>query len=184
MANASAKKQAASNADALKTLHLTSLGINVIVLLSHFVFGRPDSIKLYLMFTTFALFLQFQLERMGRPKYDYSRVKSGSASAPTLVSPGDDLQSEGLVEWIHDAIYMTWICDILSVVFSSSKVWFLYLAIPAYATFKIYKIFIAGKGMLGGSSNKGAVNAAPDQSSTELSKRQEKLQKKRQKYGM
>lgn len=76
------------------------------------------------MFTTFALFLQFQLERMGRPKYDYSQVKSGSASAPTLVSPGDDLQSEGLVEWIHDAIYMTWICDILSVVFSSSKVWF------------------------------------------------------------
>lgn len=183
MANASAKKQAASNAEALKTLHLTSLGINTIVLVAHFLLGRPKSITPYITFTVFALFLQFQIERMGRPKYDDSRVKAGLAAAPTLVSAGDDLKAEGLIEWIHDAIYMTWICSVLSVAFGSNKVWFLFLAIPAYAAFKIYNVFIAGKGLFGGAggANKGG---AEEKGSAELSKRQEKLQKKRQRYGM
>lgn len=184
MANASAKKQATANVEALKTLHLTSLGINVLVLLSHFIFQRPQSIKPYAVFTTFALFLQFQIERMGRPKYDRSRVQAGTASVPTLISPGDDLSSPGLIEWIHDGIYVTWICDILSIALSSNKVWYLFLAIPVYATYRVYNL-VAGKGgLLGGLGGLGGAGSKPEtEEPYKASKRQEKLQKKQQKFG-
>ncbi|VVT57948.1 uncharacterized protein SAPINGB_P005961 [Magnusiomyces paraingens] len=179
MANASAKKQAIANKAALKQMHLASLAVNGFVFLSFFVLHRPFSLKPFLLFSLPALLLQFQLERMGRPRYDTSQVPPEARGTPqgqgTLVYPGEDLAAEGLTEWLHDVIYVTWFCDILSVIFNSHKVWYLYLSIPIYASYKVYGLIIGAKGGLFNSAAHG------DAAVPEMSKRQEKLQKKRQK---
>lgn len=187
MANASAKKQAASNTKKLQELHTIAVVINVLYLLAHFGLGRPrnSSIKPYLFCSLPAFLLQYQLERMGRPKY--APVQPGSTQR-TLVNPGDDLGQAGLTEWFHDIIYLTWGCDILAPIFNTNKVWYLYLLIPLYASYKIYGLVFSGKGggllggLLGGAGRRGAadMDVAPTQS-----KRQEKLEKRanKVKYG-
>ncbi|CDO53215.1 hypothetical protein DV495_000230 [Geotrichum candidum] len=181
MANASAKKQAAANTKKLQELHTIAAIINGLYLLAHFVLGRPrgGSIKPYLFCSLPAFLLQYQLERMGRPKY--SPLQPGS-SQQTLVSPGDDLAQAGLTEWFHDVIYVTWGCDILAPIFNTNKVWYLYLLIPLYASYKIYTLIFSGKGggLLGGLlGNAGRGDAAADMNAAPAqSKRQEKLEKR------
>lgn len=170
MANASAKKQAISNTNALKLMHLSALGVNAFVFLFHFLLKRPASLKPYLLFSIPAFLLQFQLERMGRPSYD----EKGS-----LIKAGDDLGAPGITEWMHDVIYVTWGCAILSAVFNSTKVWFAYLVIPLYASYKLYSFISAQSG---GFFNGGRPAQVPEQQQPGVSKRQEKLQKKRQKF--
>lgn len=170
MANTSAKKQAVANAHALKIMHFVSLAVNLLFLLSHFLLHRPASLKPYLVCSLPAFLLQFQLERMGRPKYD---------SKDVLVSAGDDLAQEGLTEWFFDVLYVTWGCAVLAAVTGTNKVWYLYLAIPSYASYKVYTMFFAGKGGLLSTMKQQPEGAqgAPTQS-----KRQEKMEKKRVKY--
>jgi hypothetical protein len=182
MANASAKKQAAANIKKLQELHTIAAIVNGLYLLAHFGLGRPrgGSIKPYLFCSLPAFLLQYQLERMGRPKYSSSSQSGGTQR--TLVSPGDDLAQAGLTEWFHDVIYLTWGCDILAPIFNTNKVWYLYLLIPLYASYKIYTLVFSGKGgglfgaLLG---NSGRGDAAADMSATPAqSKRQEKLEKR------
>lgn len=161
MANKSAKKQAIANAQTLKLLHAVSAGVNLFYLAVFFIFKRPGSIKPYLFCSLPAFLLQYQLERMGRPKFD---------AKGTLVSAGDDLAQAGLTEWFHDVIYLTWICDVLAPITGSNKIWYLYFAIPIYASYKVYTLFIASKGGLFNSARQP--QAAPVQS-----KRQEKMER-------
>jgi hypothetical protein len=120
MAHAAQKKQAVANAARLKTLHTAFLIVNGLFLVSHFLLNRPGSIKAFLVFSVPALFLQYQLERLGRPRYD---------DRGALLRAGDDLNQPGLTEWMHDVIYVTWICVILSIAFGSNKVWYLYSSV-------------------------------------------------------
>jgi hypothetical protein len=120
MANAAAKKQAAANVSSLRTLHIASLIINGVFILSYYVMHRPSSIKPYILFSLPAFFLQYQLERMGRPRYD----DKGS-----LVHAGEDLNQKGLIEWFHDIIYVTFLCDILVVITGRNRVWLLYFSV-------------------------------------------------------
>lgn len=159
MANSAAKKLAVANTNALKTLHLASLAVNLTFLLSYSVLHRPLSLKPYLFFSLPAFFLQYQLERAARPKYD---------SKHQLIRAGDDLSLPGMTEWFHDVIYVTWVCDILTILTASNKCWFLYLSIPSYATFKIYTKFFAG----------GRSSPAGSTPTETKSKRQEKLEKR------
>lgn len=123
MANTAAKKQAVSNVKALKQLHIAAAVINGLFLACHFLFQRPASIKPYLVFSLPAFFLQYQLERIGRPKYD---------SKGTLVKAGDDLSQKGLTEWFHDVIYVTWVCDVLVAIVGRNWVWYLYLSVSIF----------------------------------------------------
>lgn len=170
MANASAKKQAISNTNALKLMHLSSLGVNAFVILFHFLLKRPASLKPYFLFSIPAFLLQFQLERMGRPSYD---------AKGSLIRSGDDLGASGITEWMHDVIYVTWGCAVLSAIFNTTKVWFLYLVIPLYASYKLYSFISAQSG---GFFNTKREAPTPEQQQPAVSKRQEKLQKKKQKF--
>lgn len=166
MANAAAKKQAVANIEQLKYLHIAFSIVNVLFLLSHFLLSRPKSLKQYLLFSVPALFLQYQLERLGRPKYD---------SKGALASAGEDLNQKGMIEWFIDVIYVTWACDILVILTGSNYMWYLYLSIPIYASYMVYTTFI----QKGQSPNPAGEAAAEAQS-----KRQQKKdrQKKRTRY--
>ncbi|KAK9460785.1 uncharacterized protein V1516DRAFT_677645 [Lipomyces oligophaga] len=134
MARGSSKKQAQANIEALKSLHISAAAINGLYLLSHFLLRRPSSIKPYIIFSLPAWIIEYQLERIGRPKF--------SSSNGSLISAGEDLTQAGLTEWLFDIVYVTMIIDILAVVFGRSWVWFLYLVIPAYGSYMAYSSFI------------------------------------------
>lgn len=163
MANSAAKKQAQQNTIALKSLHISACIVNLFVIFGYMYLQRPYSLKPIIFFSIPALFLQLQLERMGRPKYD---------DKGTLIRGGDDLSQPGMTEWFHDVIYLTWGCDVLAVLLNTNKVWYLILAVPGYAAFKIYTNFIKPRTQRGGNNDENST-AEPAKS-----KRQEKMAKR------
>ncbi|ODV96994.1 hypothetical protein PACTADRAFT_48776 [Pachysolen tannophilus NRRL Y-2460] len=165
MAGSSQKKQAVSNIQSLKEIHTLSLVINLVTLIVLFSFNRPSSKKIFIIFTIPLLICEYIIEKTGRPKYD---------SSGKLVSSGEDLKQSGLTEYMFDIIYFTLICDILMIVFGSNKVWYLYLAIPGFASYKLFGLIKAGRALLGGGSSK-TENSTEEQTPAK-SKRQAKLE--------
>ncbi|KXI82171.1 UNVERIFIED_CONTAM: hypothetical protein ACS92_06465 [Bacillus cereus] len=54
-----------------------------------------------------------------------------------LSSAGQDLQQQGLTEYMIDIVYLTLAIDVLMVLFGSNKAWLLLLAVPSYAGYKL-----------------------------------------------
>lgn len=134
MASQSGKKTAVANVQTLKELHLISLVINLLALVCILVFKRPASIWKYIVFSAPAFGCQYVLESSGRPRYT---VEAGQ---PKLVRSGDDIKGPGLFEYMFDTVYVTWLCDLLMVVFGSNKVWWLYTVIPGYLAYKVSSV--------------------------------------------
>ena len=174
MASLSSKKTAAANANTLKELHLISLAINALALLVLFVFHRPASKYKYIVLSAPALACQFVLEKSGRPVF----IKDQVTGTQKLVKSGDDIKGPGLFEYMFDCIYVTWICDILMVVFGLNKVWLLYLVIPGFVAYKVSSI---ARSFLGKKSSPGQPATAEDIPTQQgKSKRQAKLEKRGQ----
>ncbi|ODV90574.1 hypothetical protein CANCADRAFT_108063 [Tortispora caseinolytica NRRL Y-17796] len=153
MAKAADKKLAVKNAQALKTLHLVSIIVNAMFMLSYYFLNRPGSLKPYVILSIPAWGLEYVLDKTGRPV--------GSR-------PGSDLSAAGLTEYMWDIVYITWSCVLTSVVLGTNKAWILYLVIPGYAVVKLLQL------ISGFTGNKPATAAADPQ----LSKRQEKLRQR------
>ncbi|KAK9326145.1 hypothetical protein V1517DRAFT_311906 [Lipomyces orientalis] len=163
MANASVKKQAQANLVAIKNLHVASAIINALYIISYLLFRRPGSIKSYLILSLPAWIIEYQLDRIGRPKYS---PQNGS-----LISAGEDLSQVGLTEWLWDIVYVTWGCDILGFIIGRTWVWLIYLVIPTYGSYMAYTSFI-------GPMLKQRAAAAEGPSATEpAGKKKEKKQK-------
>ncbi|KAI8715503.1 hypothetical protein NCS52_01058100 [Fusarium sp. LHS14.1] len=132
MAQKAKKDRAKSNAAALNNLHIGSLVVNVLFLLSHFLF-RSRSLWLYGLLSAPALICEYVLEISGRPKYD--------PSTRALRSAGEDLNSAGLTDYMFDVIWVTWASAIFVILFGN-KGWFLWVVVPAYGLY-------LGSGLLG-----------------------------------
>lgn len=65
MANASVKKRAAANSEALKSLHTYAGAINLLYFLSYFLLRRPASLKPFVIMSIPAWIIEYQLERIG-----------------------------------------------------------------------------------------------------------------------
>ncbi|ODQ68349.1 DUF788-domain-containing protein [Nadsonia fulvescens var. elongata DSM 6958] len=169
MARQSEKKRAAANSATLQTLLIGSGVINTLYILQYYLFGRPSSIKPFLILSIPALIIQYQFHRIAKPTYD---------DRGALISAGEDLSQGGINEWLLDIIYMTWICDVLTIIIGRNWVWFLYLAIPGYALFKIYNTFLKGR-----ISRDNTVPEVPESIEPVKSKRQAKLEKRSEKTG-
>lgn len=152
MAQKAKKDRAKSNSSALNTLHIGSLTVNVLFLLSHFLF-RPRSLVTYGLFATPSFICQYVLEISGRPKYD--------AATGALKTAGEDLSNAGLTEYMFDVIWVTWACTVVVMLFGNWG-WFLWAIVPAYGVY-------LGKGLLGMGRQKmaemqggdGSAGAAP-----------------------
>lgn len=134
MANASEKRLASRNTAALNQLHAISGAVFSVVLLLNWYFSR--SVRPLFFMSVPAAAIEYVLEKTGRPTF----------SGGQLVRSGSDLSQSGLTEYMHDVIYFTWICAILSVVIGN-KAWYLYLVIPVFATYKAFQLMKAGKQM-------------------------------------
>lgn len=173
MAGQSAKKQVASNNKILKEIHRitwVSLGVSAVF---NFAVGRPQNYKPFIIFSIPALLSIYTLEKTGRPVVD----NSGK-----IVRIGQDLQQEGLTEYFFDIIYLTVIFNLISIIFNTTKIWWLYLVVPAFACYKLYGLVNAGRQLLGGggASTSGATENDGQSGSKqpEKSKRQLKMEKR------
>ncbi|KAK9236038.1 hypothetical protein V1525DRAFT_363687 [Lipomyces kononenkoae] len=162
MANAAVKKQAQANLAAIKNLHTVSAIINALYIISYLLFRRPASIKSYLILSLPAWIIEYQLDKLGRPRYS---PQNGS-----LISAGEDLSQAGLTELLWDIVYVTWGCDVLAFLIGRSWVWLLYLVIPVYGSYMAYTSFI-------GPMLKNRAAAASSDQPEPVGKKKEKKQK-------
>lgn len=125
MAQKAKKDRAKSNASALNTLHTGSLVINVLFLLSHFLF-KSRSLVAYGLFNTPSFICEWVLETSGRPKFD--------AATGSLKTAGEDLGAAGLTEYMFDVIWVTWASTILVMLFGNWG-WLLWASLPAYGLY-------------------------------------------------
>lgn len=177
MASQSSKKTAVANSQTLKELHLISLTINLVVILVLFVLHRPASKWKYFLLSLPALGCEMVLERSGRPLY----AKDTVTGLIKLLKSGDNIKGPGLFEYMFDCIYITWICDVLMVLFGSNKVWYLILIVPGFLAYKITSV---AKSFMGGKSNvqpHSPSDTTSDSGTGGKSKRQAKLEQRSQK---
>ncbi|OAA38577.1 DUF788 domain-containing protein [Metarhizium rileyi] len=132
MAQKAKKDRAKSNSSALNTLHIGSLTVNVLFLLSHFLL-RSHSLVAYGLFLTPSIICEYVLEISGRPKYD--------AATGALRTAGEDLSNPGLTEYLFDLVWVTWASTIAVMLFGNWG-WLLWAVVPAYGVY-------LGSGLLG-----------------------------------
>ncbi|KAJ1834216.1 hypothetical protein LPJ63_002142 [Coemansia sp. RSA 2711] len=125
MANQSAKRIAQQNAARMATLSKVFVGVNVVYLVVRYVVQYRSvcwsDFVLYLGTAGLETFLYMNLYASSRPRYDPGGV---------LVSAGTDLGQPGLVSYMFDYIYISWLVHLLSL--ATRWAWALYLAIPVY----------------------------------------------------
>ncbi|KAM6484442.1 hypothetical protein HDV62DRAFT_298426 [Trichoderma sp. SZMC 28011] len=152
MAQKAKKDRAKSNAASLNNLHIGSLVVHVLFLLSHFLL-RSRSLLVYGLLSVPSFICEFILESSGRPKYD--------AATGALKTSGEDLAAAGLTEYMFDVIWVTW-ASIVSVILFGKWGWLLFAVVPAYGAYLAYGLFGMGKNAMASMQNTGdAGNAAP-----------------------
>jgi len=123
MANAAQKKLAAANAKTLQNHRYAFLAINAtFILIRLFLRHASSTWTLYIMYllsASLATWLQFQIEFVGRPKFD---ERGG------VLDPGSDLAQLGMTEYMFDVLYLTWGIQLL-VAFTTTWAWWLYLLV-------------------------------------------------------
>ena len=99
---------------------------------------------------------------------------------PKLERAGDDIRGPRLYENMFDIIYITFVLDVIMIVFGTNYGWWLYSVIPAYAGFKLFglvKPFLSK----GKSTKQGDETGLKEEKKDGVSKRQQKLQARGQK---
>jgi hypothetical protein len=143
MAQKARKDRAKSNTSALNNLHIGTLALNVLFLLSISIWRRR-SLLLYAIFSIPSIVCEFVLERTGRPSYVNGSLKSA----------GEDLAAEGLTEYMFDVIWVTWGCLVAVILFGNWG-WLLWAVVPAYGAFKGYNLLGLARGMMSGAQGQG-----------------------------
>ena len=143
MAQKAKKDRAKSNAAALNNLHIGSLVVNSLFLLSHFIF-KSRSLPLWFALSIPSFLCQFTLEKTGRPTYD--------ASTGALRSSGEDLGAPGLTDYMFDVVWVTWAAVVLVIPFGN-WLWLVWAVVPAYGAYK-------GFGLLGAARQMGQMGGA------------------------
>ncbi|GAA94576.1 uncharacterized protein L969DRAFT_91016 [Mixia osmundae IAM 14324] len=168
MARGASKRVGSENQQAVRNLQIGTLVSNGVIIVTLLL--RPStrsawSLFRYAITSGIALFLWRQLAGMGTPRY---------SAAGTLISPGEDLGQAGLTAYMFDIIWVTWAVHIGALL--TSKIWYLYLLIPAYVTYRLGS-FVLPRLLqyLSSASTPAAEQDGPAQTS---SKRQEKLRKR------
>ncbi|KAF9348129.1 hypothetical protein BGX26_000430 [Mortierella sp. AD094] len=181
MANSSQKKIAHENSKTLLALRKGFIWVNAFYIFFRIIYNwNTFGVKLalgYFFTAGLSVFLYVQINAMGRPRHNANGE---------LVSAGEDLSQEGLVQYAFDIIYVTWFVHVTSALWS--KMWWFYLSIPAYAGWKAWNMAIkpmlarGGMGGMGAAGDAAAGNAAASGSADGTkSKRREKMEKRAEK---
>lgn len=126
-ANASAKKTAAQNEDALRNLTRGMLTAPLLALLLRLLLGHsavPSKIStvLHVLTAVPLVILYKHLYSIGSPRRD--------PITGALIGSGEDLNMSGITEWCWDIVYITWACQVGSALLGE-WFWWLYLSVRA-----------------------------------------------------
>lgn len=86
---------------------------------------------LYLILSAPAFIIEFWLEKIGRPT---------TAQNGELKKAGEDLEAQGLTEYMWDVLYWSWGCTITASVFGN-KAWWGWAIIPIYSIWLAWTTF-------------------------------------------
>lgn len=140
MGKKSQKSRSRRNTLTLNKLHLSSIAINSVFLLWRFLpFTKSRSITAYLILSIPAFVAEYVLERTGRPVVVDGVVKTG----------GQDLDAQGLTEYLFDVVWVTWAC-LVAVLVVGNWGWLIWAVIPAFAAVKGYSLLGMARGMMAG----------------------------------
>lgn len=135
--------------------------MHAIFLLLRFTLRTSLSLKRYVLLSAPGLLIEFYLEKLARPSYNPDG---------TLRRAGEDLDAQGLTEFMWDIVYWTWI-NLIVVVILGNRAWWLYLVIPAYAVYAAVTTASGLKSSFSGLAGGGGESASQ-------SKRQQKMEKR------
>ncbi|EPX74756.1 DUF788 family protein [Schizosaccharomyces octosporus yFS286] len=181
MANAAQKKLAVQNKRILMFMLVADVTVNLLFILLRFFVRSPLSKLsklLYVFSAGSAGFVHYQLNRAAAPKYD---------SRGALLYVGQDLLQHGVTSYMIDYMYFSWIIILLSSL-TSTKFFALYLLVPIFVGYKAFPLLRMGFQQLQKFRNQGtndpasSEQAEPATANQPLSKRQEKLRKKANKF--
>ena len=181
MSAGSQKKLATKNKSILLQFRYIAATINVLAIIAIFYFNRPSRSITYILLSTPSFILQYVLESSGLPKF--------GADGKVLSSGADIMQKGSLFEYCFDVIYLTWILDVLMIVFGSNKVWWGYAMIPGFAIYKISGFVLpffrksgGGQQQQQGADKDGATSSSTTKKDNSgLSKRQQKMKARQEK---
>lgn len=139
MAQKAKKDRAKANISTLNNLHIGTLSLQSLFLLTSLLYTRRSLLAWFILSTP-SLVAEYILETTGRPKYDANK---------TLKSAGEDLAAPGLTEYMFDIVWVTWLCLVVVTLFGNWG-WFLWSAVPAYGLYKGYGLLGMARGMMGG----------------------------------
>ncbi|KAJ1815522.1 hypothetical protein LPJ60_005685 [Coemansia sp. RSA 2675] len=147
------------------------LAVNALYIIIRFVF-QYRSINwtetiLYLVTVVVESFLYLNLYKVSRPRYDPGGI---------LIDSGTDLSQPGLVSYMFDYIYVSWLVHLLSLL--TKWAWCLYLAIPVYLAYAFGPYILQFIRSQSGTAATEPAAAAGD--SEKDKKRQEKKERKQQ----
>lgn len=132
MAQKAKKDRAKSNAAALNNLHVGTAAVHALFLAFHFLLDSR-SLLTYGLLSAPSFACEYVLESSGRPKYD--------AATGALKTAGEDLDAQGLTEYMFDVIWVTW-GSLICVMLFGNWGWLLWTVVPAYGLY-------LGSGLLG-----------------------------------
>ncbi|KAJ2059970.1 hypothetical protein GGI17_004082 [Coemansia sp. S146] len=149
------------------------LAINALYILVRFVL-QYRSINwtetiLYLVTVVIESFLYLNLYKVSRPRYDPGGI---------LIDSGTDLSQPGLVSYMFDYIYVSWLVHLLSLL--TKWAWGLYLAIPVYLAYAFGPYILQFIRSQSGTAAAGPAAAAAEGDCEKDKKRQEKKERKQQ----
>lgn len=178
MAGKSAKRHAINNTRVLNQSIYISSGL-IILSLSRLFLSNNKSVTLSFFFNLKLILSQlpllvclYILNKTGRPIWSNGELKN-EGSMINLSNP------QGLVEYMLDIIYLSWVGDIFLIIFNSFKlIWLIWIiVIPSYIIYKLFQL----RNQFGGSkpfnipqqNNKNARSSkSTNAKETEKSKRQ------------
>lgn len=132
MAQKAKKDRARSNAAALSNLHIGTAAVHILFLAFHLFLGSR-SLVAYVLLSAPSFACEYVLETTGRPRYD---LATGA-----LRTAGEDLNAQGLTEYMFDVIWVTW-GSLICVMLFGNWGWLLWTVLPAYGLY-------LGSGLLG-----------------------------------
>lgn len=173
MAKAAAKALVRNNTRRLKILRLTIFTINIIYVLISYILRINTSAKTLPPFPVSIVkpsffiitqgILYFSLQSLARPIYSNDGAK--------IVDYDQDLSQSGMLEYIHDILYLTFAIQLLSLI----STWFflLYLVIPMFGLFMLLQ-WRKGQG------NQAAFQEAIQKENAGLSRKERRQMKREQ----
>lgn len=166
------KTLAAKNARTLNRTHLTTLGVHALYWLAFSLFSsRSRSLYAYILLSLPSWAIELWLERIGRPTYVPETGEVRRA--------GEDLEAQGLTEWMWDVLYWTWGCVGFAGVFGD-WMWWAWVIVPAYSGWCAWGVWTGARGMMGGGGAGQGVDGGDGSAAGRggQSKRQAKMEKR------